>query len=201
MTLNIAGVPHLIPVLHSTLPSAHSQHSAPPAEQHKFTIEEVSFWYGAKQALFDITLSVPERSVAAFIGPSGCGKSTLLRLLNRMNDLIEGTRLTGRVLLDGQDVYASRIDAVGPAPAGGDGVPEVEPVPQVDLREHRLRPTGCRGAGPAAARSPRRAVPEAGGALERGEGPARGKSPWSCPAGSSSGCASPVPWRPTRKCC
>jgi phosphate transport system ATP-binding protein len=78
----------------------------------KIAVRGVNFWYGAKQALFDIALSAPERSVMAFIGPSGCGKSTLLRLLNRMNDLIEGTRLTGQVLLDGADVYAPRRDVV-----------------------------------------------------------------------------------------
>ncbi|HEY1186031.1 MAG TPA: phosphate ABC transporter ATP-binding protein PstB, partial [Gemmata sp.] len=72
----------------------------------------VNFWYGAKQALFDITRSVPERSVTALIGPSGCLKSTLLRLLNRMNDLVDGSRLTGRVQLDGRDVYGSGLDVV-----------------------------------------------------------------------------------------
>jgi phosphate transport system ATP-binding protein len=77
----------------------------------KFLMQSVNFWYGPKQALFDISLTIPERSVAAFIGPSGCGKSTLLRLLNRMNDLIEGTRLTGRIVLDGEDIYSARLDA------------------------------------------------------------------------------------------
>src|SRR5439155_13944086 len=67
----------------------------------KFDVKGLSFWYGAKQALFDITLSVPERSVLALIGPSGCGKSTFLRLLNRMNDLIDGVRHVCSILLDG----------------------------------------------------------------------------------------------------
>jgi phosphate transport system ATP-binding protein len=83
-----------------------------PADAHKLVVEVVNFWYGSKQALFDVSLTVPERSVTAFIGPSGCGKSTLLRLLNRMNDLIDRTRLTGRVLLDKQDVYASGVNGV-----------------------------------------------------------------------------------------
>ena len=65
----------------------------------RFEVSKLSFWYGQTQALFNISLTVPERSVTAFIGPSGCGKSTFLRVLNRMNDLIEGTRLTGNVLL------------------------------------------------------------------------------------------------------
>ncbi|MDB5311852.1 MAG: pstB [Gemmataceae bacterium] len=78
----------------------------------KLAIDGVNFWYGSKQALFEITLTVPERSVAAFIGPSGCGKSTLLRLLNRMNDLIDGTRHTGKILLDGRDVYTPDMNLV-----------------------------------------------------------------------------------------
>jgi phosphate transport system ATP-binding protein len=89
-----------------TRPFARPDDTPFPATLAKLAVRGVNFWYGDKQALFDITLAVPERSVAALIGPSGCGKSTLLRLLNRMNDLIEGTRLTGEVLLDGEDVYA-----------------------------------------------------------------------------------------------
>jgi len=78
----------------------------------KIETRNLSFFYGTQQALFDVTLSIPERSVTALIGPSGCGKSTLLRTLNRMNDIIEGTKMTGKVLLEGQDVYASEIDVV-----------------------------------------------------------------------------------------
>ena len=74
----------------------------------KFQIHKLSFWYGATQALWDISLTVPECSVVALIGPSGCGKSTFLRTLNRMNDLIEGTRHTGEILLDGEDIYSPR---------------------------------------------------------------------------------------------
>ena len=72
----------------------------------------LSFYYGASQALFDVSLPIRERSVTALIGPSGCGKSTFLRTLNRMNDLIDGTRHLGEVLLDGQDIYAPEIDVV-----------------------------------------------------------------------------------------
>jgi phosphate transport system ATP-binding protein len=78
----------------------------------KFVCRHVNFWYGAKQALFDIGLSVPERSVMALIGPSGCGKSTFLRLLNRMNDLIDGTRHNGELLLDGIDLYDRKTNLV-----------------------------------------------------------------------------------------
>jgi len=72
----------------------------------------MGFFYGTHQALYDINLKIPEKSVMALIGPSGCGKSTYLRSLNRMNDIIEGSRVTGEVLLDGQDVYAADVDVV-----------------------------------------------------------------------------------------
>jgi phosphate transport system ATP-binding protein len=72
----------------------------------KVSVRELNFFYGATQALFNISLSIPERIVMAFIGPSGCGKSTFLRTLNRMNDTIPGTRATGEVLIDGEDIYA-----------------------------------------------------------------------------------------------
>jgi phosphate transport system ATP-binding protein len=78
----------------------------------KFDVRGLSFWYGATQALFDITLAIPSGSVTALIGPSGCGKSTFLRVLNRMNDLIDGARVRGTVLLDGQDVSRRDINLV-----------------------------------------------------------------------------------------
>ena len=78
----------------------------------KIEARSLSFYYGAVQALFGITLSVPQRCVTALIGPSGCGKSTFLRTLNRMNDLIEARRLEGQVLIDGLDIYHPQIDVV-----------------------------------------------------------------------------------------
>src|SRR5437762_7201608 len=78
----------------------------------KFEVRGVDFWYGATQTLHQISLTIPERSVLALIGPSGCGKSTFLRTLNRMNDLIEGTRHSGQLLLDGQDIYRRGVDLV-----------------------------------------------------------------------------------------
>ncbi len=72
----------------------------------------LNFSYGAKQALWDISLRIPEKTVMAFIGPSGCGKSTYLRCLNRMNDIIPDTRVEGEVLLDGQDIYGPGTDVV-----------------------------------------------------------------------------------------
>lgn len=78
----------------------------------KISIQDVDFFYGDFQALKNITLDVAEHEVTAFIGPSGCGKSTLLRCLNRMNDLIQGARLEGKVLLDGEDLYDPDVDVV-----------------------------------------------------------------------------------------
>ncbi|MPM85261.1 Phosphate import ATP-binding protein PstB 3 [bioreactor metagenome] len=71
----------------------------------KISISDLELYYGNFNALKDIYLEVPENEITAFIGPSGCGKSTLLKSLNRMNDLIEGCRITGQVLLDGEDIY------------------------------------------------------------------------------------------------
>lgn len=75
-------------------------------------INNLDFHYGTNQALWGINLDIPSNQVTAFIGPSGCGKSTLLRCLNRMNDLIEGTQLNGRIALAGEDLYASGVDPV-----------------------------------------------------------------------------------------
>ena len=72
----------------------------------------LSFFYGSKQALYDITAQFPAKQVTAFIGPSGCGKSTFLRTLNRMNDVIPGSRVVGKVLIDGQDIYGAGVDPV-----------------------------------------------------------------------------------------
>ena len=71
----------------------------------KFDIRNVDLFYGNFQALKNINLAIPEKQITSFIGPSGCGKSTLLKSLNRMNDLVEGCRITGQFLLDGEDIY------------------------------------------------------------------------------------------------
>ena len=71
----------------------------------KIEVENINFYYGDFQALKNISMNIEPNSVTAFIGPSGCGKTTLLRLFNRMNDLIPDTRLTGKISIDGQDIY------------------------------------------------------------------------------------------------
>ena len=76
----------------------------------KIEVRDLDLYYGKFQALHNVNMDVGENEITAFIGPSGCGKSTLLRTLNRMNDLVEGCRVEGRVMLDGRDVYAKDMD-------------------------------------------------------------------------------------------
>jgi len=82
--------------------------------EHSTAIEvrNMNFYYGEHQVLFDVSLTVPERSVTALIGPSGCGKSTFLRTLNRMNDLIEGARCRGEILVECQNIMDPAVDVV-----------------------------------------------------------------------------------------
>ena len=82
------------------------------ATEPKIRARSVNAFYGDKQALFDVTIDIPDRGVMAFIGPSGCGKSTFLRCLNRMNDTIAGARVTGRIEMDGEDINDRSIDPV-----------------------------------------------------------------------------------------
>jgi phosphate transport system ATP-binding protein len=78
----------------------------------KIETRQLSFHYGPKQALFDVSIPIRQKCVTALIGPSGCGKSTFLRTLNRMNDLIAGRRISGQVLIDGIDIYHPQVDVV-----------------------------------------------------------------------------------------
>jgi len=84
--------------------------SSPP--EPKITVDGLSLYYGSKQALRGITMSIQPNQVTAFIGPSGCGKSTFLRSLNRMNDLIDNVRTEGKVTIDGVDIYDPAVDVV-----------------------------------------------------------------------------------------
>jgi phosphate transport system ATP-binding protein len=78
----------------------------------KISVRHLNFYYGPTRALDDVTLSIPQHCVTALIGPSGCGKSTFLRCLNRMNDMIDGTRVEGEILLDGRDIRGPKVDVV-----------------------------------------------------------------------------------------
>ena len=90
------------------------QLSAPgvAAKEVKLAGKKVNVFYGEKQALFEVSLEIQDRSVTALIGPSGCGKSTFLRCLNRMNDVIENCRVVGSIQLDGEEVYSPDVDPV-----------------------------------------------------------------------------------------
>ena len=74
------------------------------------SVKNLNLWYANNQALYDIDLGIPEKSITAFIGPSGCGKSTLLKTFNRMNDLVKDVHITGEVLYNGQDIYAPEVE-------------------------------------------------------------------------------------------
>ena len=74
------------------------------------TVKDLCLWYGTAQALKNINVDIPEKSITAFIGPSGCGKSTFLKTLNRMNDLIPGVKITGEVKYEGEDIFAPSVD-------------------------------------------------------------------------------------------
>ncbi len=81
-------------------------------DQSAFSVQNLDFYYGASKALSKITLEIEPQKVTALIGPSGCGKSTFLRCLNRMNDTITGTRVEGKILLNGEDIYRPEMDVV-----------------------------------------------------------------------------------------
>ena len=76
----------------------------------KISVENLNLHYGENHALKDVNMEIADHSITAFIGPSGCGKSTFLRCLNRMNDLVDGCRVEGKVILDGEDIYDKRVD-------------------------------------------------------------------------------------------
>jgi len=85
---------------------------ADAAADPSFEVQKLDFFYGSNQALSQVDMTIPRGEVMALIGPSGCGKSTFLRTLNRMNDLVAETRVEGKVLLDGQDIYHRQVDVV-----------------------------------------------------------------------------------------
>jgi phosphate transport system ATP-binding protein len=102
-----------------TVPPALSVPSRPQSPQDQtadhpvaIDVQGLNFYYGAKRALENINIAIPSKLVTAFIGPSGCGKSTFLRTLNRMNDIIPGTRVEGKVLIEGDDIYRPGTDVV-----------------------------------------------------------------------------------------
>ena len=106
----------------------------------RIDISDMSVYYGAFKAVEDVNLAVEPRSVTALIGPSGCGKSTVLRSLNRMHEVLDGARVEGKVLLDGEDIYGSDIDPVNVRRVIG-WSSNARTVPDdVDLRKRRRGP-------------------------------------------------------------
>jgi phosphate transport system ATP-binding protein len=87
-------------------------HEAVAKQDHVLEVQDFNLHYGAKQALFNINMDIPRGKVTAMIGPSGCGKSTLLRAVNRLNDLIDGVRVEGEMVLNGRPVYARDVDVI-----------------------------------------------------------------------------------------
>ncbi|TSA36699.1 MAG: phosphate ABC transporter ATP-binding protein [Verrucomicrobiaceae bacterium] len=92
--------------------AARSSATQTPGRPDFLTVRNFDFFYGKKQALFDINMDIPEKRVTAFIGPSGCGKSTLLRNFNRMNELIEGVHYSGDIKLLGQSIYNKEVEVI-----------------------------------------------------------------------------------------
>ena len=76
----------------------------------KIQVRDLNLWYGENHALKNVSMDIKEKSITAFIGPSGCGKSTFLKTLNRMNDLVDGVRIEGEILLDGENIYGPNVD-------------------------------------------------------------------------------------------
>lgn len=96
----------------------------------KIVADKLSLWYGKKQALNNVSISIPEKEVTAFIGPSGCGKTTFLRCINRMNDLIEGVNITGEIKLDDVNIYDKKVNVVNLRKAVGMVFQKSNPFPK-----------------------------------------------------------------------
>ena len=102
----------------------------------RIDLENLDIYYGDFHAVQDVNLSVPPRSVTAFIGPSGCGKSTVLRTLNRMHEVIPGARAEGNVLLDGEDIYAPGVDPVSVRRTIGMVFQRPNPFPTMSIKDN-----------------------------------------------------------------
>jgi phosphate transport system ATP-binding protein len=108
------------------------------AEEIAFEIQNFNLWYGAHQALHDVTIRVPARKVTAIIGPSGCGKSTFLRALNRLHELTPGTRLTGSLRLFGDDLYSAGVEPTVVRRRVGMVFQKSNPFPTLSIAENVL---------------------------------------------------------------
>ena len=112
--------------------------STPEAPPTRIVVERLNAYFSGFHAIHDITVKIPERRVTAVIGPSGCGKSTFLRCLNRMHELVQGARVTGRVLMDGVDIYDRAVDPVRLRRHVGMVFQKANPFPTMSIRENVL---------------------------------------------------------------
>ncbi len=133
----------LAPLPDRSPPSARRVVTAPPAAQDeprvaKMVVDSLSAYYGRNAVLRNVSLPFVERTVTAIIGPSGCGKSTLVRCMNRMHEIIPGTSVTGRVLLDGRDVYGGHLDPIELRRRVGMVFQKPNPFPTMTVRDNVL---------------------------------------------------------------
>ena len=181
----------------TSVPAAAEVPEAAPAPA-KMVVEHLNLFYGDFQGLRDINLTFPENQVTALIGPSGCGKSTLLKTLNRMNDLVEGCRVEGSVLLDGADAYRT-LDATDLRRRVGMVFQQPNPFPMsiYDNVAFGPRSHGVR------AKADLDIIVEESlrAAAIWDELKDRLKKNSACPAASSSACVSPAPWPCSPRCC
>ena len=166
----------------------------------KMTIENMNLHYGDFHALKDVNIQIHEKEITAFIGPSGCGKSTLLKSLNRMNDLVEGCKITGKILLDDMDIYAKNTDVNMLRKRVGMVFQKANPFPMsiYDNVAYGPKTHGVHSKvklDEIVERSLRQAAiwDEVKDRLK--------PAPWECPAGSSRDSVLPEPWPCSRKCC
>ncbi len=136
--------PHTRPVSEPARPTSSAPGPAPTAalpvaaESIAFDIKNFSLWYGVRQALMDVTISIPAKKVTAIIGPSGCGKSTFLRALNRMHELTPGTRIEGSLRHFGADLYGPGVEAVAIRRRVGMVFQKSNPFPTMSIAENVL---------------------------------------------------------------
>ncbi len=130
--------PHTVPSQPDPGPSGAGEPSPEPPGETKISVTDLDVYYGSFRAVEGVTMDIEARSVTALIGPSGCGKSTFLRSLNRMHEVIPGTRITGSVRLDGEDIYGPRVDPVAVRSRIGMVFQRPNPFPTMSIYENVL---------------------------------------------------------------
>ena len=158
-------------------------------------LRELNAYYGSNHAVRGVSLGFDADEVTAIIGPSGCGKSTMVRCINRMHEEIAGARAEGEVLLDGLDLYDSRIDVVAVRRAVGMVFQKPNPFPTMSIFDNVASGLRLTGASRGEMDDRGREALRRGRPLGGGQGPPRRRRGWGSPAVSSSGSASPGRWR------